>query len=134
MNDVTDVSTFDTASLIFPQSSILYFPIVVRSMYWRHRDGQMVTVDDNKVILRRDETTSKPMQLAVVSRTYKVVHNRELFPAIEKKLASLIEPRYLRSVVVHDEMAFMVATVTAITSSQTCECSSALRRSHSASS
>lgn len=104
--DDGNVAAFNTAALIFPQESILYFPIVIRTMYWRHRSGQMVAVDDHKIILRRDEHTSKPVQLSIVGRGYKIVHNRELFPAIEAKLAELIEPRYLRSVQTHDEMSY----------------------------
>ena len=104
--DDGNVTTFNTAALIFPQESTLYFPIVIRSMYWRHRDGQMVAVDDHKIILRRDEHTSKPVQLSIVGKSYRIVHNRELFPAIEQRLVELVEPQYLRDVKVHDEMSY----------------------------
>lgn len=105
MTQVTPLNTSrELAARIFPQESILYFPVVERPDGWLDKHGVWHKNDANKHLVRM--IGEVPHSMSVVGSGYKNVLARELFPAIQLELVQAVKPEYLRDVQVRDKMAY----------------------------
>ena len=85
------------------KDSLIMFPIATRSLGWQKADRGFELFGSHKAIIRI--LYGAPRVLNVVSNTYNVVHNRELFSAIENTMTTLISPSGLAGVKIIDSVA-----------------------------
>lgn len=85
---------------MFNPDSPIFFPVALREAAFKDKHGNFHVVPKRKAIVR--ELGGKPITLAFVTDTFNLVHNQELFEAIEHQLAPMIA---YNSVVVHDDVS-----------------------------
>jgi hypothetical protein len=83
------------------QSPVL-FPVALRDVGWKRRDGTYDPIHGSKAIVRLNETGTSAYPLSVVSNTYKLVTNRELFDAVEQTFISRMSTDTLTGVQITD--------------------------------
>jgi len=86
--------------------SPLLFPVGLRNAGWEKRDGSFERIPANRVIVRLTQDGTSAFPLSVVSSTYKLVHNRELFNAIEDTMVATLPTAALAGVQVSDKIAY----------------------------
>jgi hypothetical protein len=87
-----------------PAGSKLFFPVGERQLGWQRRDGTYEPLNTHKSIIRLSLDGKSAHTINVVSRTYKLVHNRELFTAIEDAMCTEIGDAGIKGVVVKDSI------------------------------
>ncbi len=87
-----------------PQSSIL-FPVGERGVGWQTRTGGYEQSKDHKAIIRVNAAGDGAQLLNIVGSTYKLVHNRELFTAVEDAMISEMTSDQLDGVEVKDKVS-----------------------------
>lgn len=94
-------------SYVFPPlSDALSFPVIERSIGWHSgKTDQWYPTEGHKMLLRT-RGVHVPTKLAIVGDNYKVVNNSELFPYIEKGMASVMTPDQMHGVTVRDKSAY----------------------------
>ena len=87
-----------------PSSPIL-FPVGERPVGWQRRDGSFQKTVTHKAIIRLNEKGDNAQMLNIVGSSYKIVHNRELFTAVEDAMKTEMLPEHLKDVRVQDRVA-----------------------------
>ena len=87
-----------------PASPIL-FPVGERNVGWQQRDGAYRRTPEHKAIIRLNEKGDNAQILNIVGSGYKLVHNRELFTAVEDAMISEMPPGDLSGVQVRDRVS-----------------------------
>ena len=87
-----------------PTSPIL-FPVGERRVGWERRDGSFQKTASHKAIIRLNEKGDNAQLLNIVGSSYKIVHNRELFKAVEDAMHKEMLPEHLKDVQVKDRVA-----------------------------
>lgn len=106
-----NVTTYDsgarTAATDFfgTQSSSLYFPVVERQVGWQSRADVWHKHDEHKALVRV-MPHNEPHVLSVVGKNYKLIKNRELFPAIEQVFMNELSAEQRDNVTVRDTMSY----------------------------
>lgn len=89
----------------------IFFPVVERPLDIRCRDAEDLTktrhvpASTHKAICRPDGFSDEPILLGVVGSGYKIVHNSELFSAVEEAIEKGIPPHLREGAVVHDKVS-----------------------------
>lgn len=83
----------------------LYFPVGERRIGWQMRDGSYTATHDYKAIIRMNPNGDGAQLLNVVGHSYKLVHNRELFTAVEDAMRQEMLPEHLADVQVKDQVS-----------------------------
>lgn len=83
----------------------LYFPVAERKVAWQMRDGSFTPTTSHKAIIRVSPDGSRPYLLNIVGGSYKLVHNRELFLAVENAMHEEMLPEHLHDVQVTDRIS-----------------------------
>jgi len=87
-------------------SSPIMFPVSERKIGWQMKDGTFMPTDTHKAIVRVDpRNTDRAHVINVVNRTYKMIHNRELFNTIQNAMIERIPPDKLSGVEVLDRVS-----------------------------
>ena len=87
-----------------PESKIL-FPVGERKIGWQKRDGSYMETPAHKAIIRLNEKGDNAILLDVVGRRYKLIHNRELFTAVEDAILSVVPYDQIEDVQVKDKVS-----------------------------
>ena len=87
-----------------PQS-LLFFPVGERRVAWETRNSGFEPTRSHKAIIRLNEKGDSAILLNVVGSTYRLVHNRELFHAVEQAMKEEMLPAHLHDVQVTDSLA-----------------------------
>lgn len=101
-NSVPESNPF--AKFNTPNSPIL-FPVGERSVGWQMRDGTYQRTASHKSIIRLNQKGDAAQLLNIVGAGYKLVHNRELFTAVEQAMVDEMLPEHLVDVKVTDRVA-----------------------------
>jgi hypothetical protein len=83
----------------------LYFPVGERRVAWETRQGTFEPTRSHKAIIRLSPDGTSAMPLNVVGASYKLVHNRELFTAVETAMHDEMLPEHLADVQVMDKVS-----------------------------
>ena len=87
-----------------PASSLM-FPVGERQVGWERRDGSFQKAPSHKAIIRLNQQGDNAQLLNIVGNNYKLVHNRELFMAVEDAMKVEMLPHHLKDVQVKDKVA-----------------------------
>lgn len=87
-----------------PSSPIL-FPVGERKVGWQTRSGSYEYAHTHKAIIRLNQAGDGAQLLNIVGASYKLIHNRELFNALETAMIAEMLPEHLRDVRVSDKVA-----------------------------
>lgn len=87
-----------------PASNVM-FPVGERKVGWQRRDGSYDDTANYKAIIRLNKEGNNAFLLAIVGANYKLIHNRELFTAIESAMISEMLPEHLDGVQVKDRVS-----------------------------
>jgi len=87
-----------------PDSKIL-FPVGERAVGWQARHGGYEKSSDHKAIIRLNQAGDGAQLLNIVGSTYKLVHNRELFTAVEDAMMTKMQSSQLEGVEVKDKVS-----------------------------
>jgi len=87
-----------------PASPIL-FPVGERAVGWQMRDGSYQRTNTHKAIIRLNQRGDAAQLLNVVGSGYKLVHNRELFSAVEHAMMNEMTISSLHDVRVTDKVS-----------------------------
>lgn len=87
-----------------PASPIL-FPVGERPVGWQTRSGAYEATPGHKAIIRLNQRGDGAFLLNIVGANYKLVHNRELFTAVEDAMQQEMLPEHLKDVQVTDSVA-----------------------------
>lgn len=104
MNVVSIAGTREPAIKLSPAESPLYFHAAERPLYWRDRFGGYHESPDHKQIVRTSD--NGPLPLAVVSKSYKVLQNADLFNALDAEIIDKIPHDKLQNVVIKDSLSY----------------------------
>lgn len=85
--------------------SPILFPVEERRVGWEQLESphRFITARSHKAIVRTDKAA--PMFLNIVGSGYKIVHNKELFSAVEDAMLNEMLPEHLEGVQVRDRIA-----------------------------
>ena len=100
-----DVSTNVFTPYNTPHSPLM-FPVGLRRLAWEGRDGTHKPVGSHHALIRLTEDGRGADVLNVVSSTYKLVHNRELFGVVEDTLTREMPASAINGVMVKDKVAY----------------------------
>lgn len=89
-------------SALFNPDSKLYFPVSKRSVYYPDDNQKMVPSPTHAALVRDDDGT----QLEIVGKDYAILHNTDLYPAIETSLLENIDPKFLEGLVTKESMSY----------------------------
>lgn len=88
------------------QNSKIMFNVGERAVGWRRRDGSYTSVSSHKAIIRTaEDDDSAVLVLNIVGSTYKLIHNRELFGAVEDTLRKNMHGDALQGVMITDKVS-----------------------------
>lgn len=87
-----------------PSSPIL-FPVGERRVGWERRDGSFERTASHKAIIRLNQRGDAAQLLNIVGVSYKIVHNRELFSAVEDAMKRNMLPEHIHDVQVQDKVS-----------------------------
>lgn len=87
------------------EQSPLYFHVAERECDWRDKNGKHHPTD-KKALIRAGDINYLPRCLAVVNKSWKLVQNYELFPAVDEHVNNFFMEEELRDMQVTDEMAY----------------------------
>jgi len=85
--------------------SPLFFPVGERKVGWETRSGMYERTPSHKAIIRLSPRGDSAMLLDIVGGNYRLVHNRELFYAVEQAMRDEMLPEHLKDVQVVDRVA-----------------------------
>ena len=85
--------------------SPLMFPVGERKVGWLQRDGAYRETKGHKAIIRLNKQGDNAQLLNIVGSSYRLVHNRELFTAVETAMEAEMLPEHLHDVRVHDRVS-----------------------------
>jgi hypothetical protein len=83
----------------------LFFPVGERKVAWETRHGGFEPTNSHKAIIRLSPKGDSAMLLNIVGAAYKLVHNRELFSAVEQAMHDEMLPEHLLGVQVADRVS-----------------------------
>lgn len=83
----------------------LFFPVGERKVAWETRQGGYQQTNTHKAIVRLRPDGSSVRLLNIVGNSYRLVHNRELFHAVETAMADEMLPEHLRDVQVKNRVS-----------------------------
>lgn len=83
----------------------LFFPVGERRIAWETRNGAYEQTRSHKAIIRLNPKGDGAILLNVVGANYKLVHNRELFSAVETAMVDEMLPEHLHDVQVADQVS-----------------------------
>lgn len=96
-NDGNPFAKYDT-----PDSPIL-FPVAERKVGWQMKDGSYMPTTTHKALVRVDpRNPTRAFVINVVTDTYKLIHNRELFSVIQQAMLDHVPLSNLMGVQVTD--------------------------------
>lgn len=98
-------SPSDPFSKFNTPSSPILFPVGERPVGWQRRDGTYDTTQTHKAIIRLNQRGDNAVLLNIVGSNYRIVHNRELFSAVEDAMQDEMLPEHLHGVQVKDKVA-----------------------------
>jgi hypothetical protein len=81
------------------------FPVGERKVGWLQRDGEYRAAPGHKAIIRLNARGDNAHLLNIVGGNYKLVHNRELFTAVEAAMLREMLPEHIRDVRVTDRVS-----------------------------
>ena len=87
------------------KNNTLFFPVAERDLGWHRRDGTYDKMVTHKAIIRLSDDGKSASAINVVNKTYKLVHNRELFTGIEDTMCNEMGLPAIRDVAVKDSIA-----------------------------
>jgi hypothetical protein len=87
------------------ERSPILFPVGERNVGWQQRDGAYRRTPEHKAIIRLNQQGDNAHILNIVGATYKLIHNRELFTAVEDAMLSEMPPDNFTGVMVKDRVA-----------------------------
>jgi len=87
------------------EQSPLMFPVALRRVGWQKRDGTYDPIPGNKCIVRLNREGTNAYPLSVVSNTYKLVTNKELFTTVEDAFVANLPASSLKGVQVQDQIS-----------------------------
>jgi len=105
MLDVIQGGMFNPFDKYNTPASPILFPVGERNVGWQQRDGAYRRTPEHKAIIRLNEKGDNAQILNVVGSGYKLVHNRELFTAVESAMTSEMPPEHIRDVLVKDRVS-----------------------------
>src|SRR5215472_1585881 len=79
-------------------TSPLFFPVGERRVGWETRDGRFEPTRSHKAIIRLAPKGDSAIMLDIVGGNYRLVHNRELFHAVEQAMRDEMLPEHLQDV------------------------------------
>jgi hypothetical protein len=79
------------------------FPVVERPVFWRAKTGEFNPALSHKAIVR--SLNGEPRMLNVVGQSYKLIHNRDLFQAVEEVIEHEVPEQLLQDIKVTDKVA-----------------------------
>lgn len=85
--------------------SPILFPVALRQVGWRKRDGNYDPIVGNRAIVRLNGQGNDAYALSVVSSTYKLVTNRELFTTVEDAMIEYLPSAVISTVDVTDRVS-----------------------------
>jgi hypothetical protein len=85
--------------------SPLMFPVGERKVGWLQRDGEYRETKGHKAIIRLNKQGDNAQLLNIVGSSYRLVHNRELFVAVETAMEQEMLPEHLHDVQVQDRVS-----------------------------
>jgi len=85
--------------------SPLMFPVGERKVGWLQRDGNYRETKGHKAIIRLNKQGDNAQLLNIVGASYRLVHNRELFVAVEDAMMQEMLPEHLHDVQVTDRVS-----------------------------
>lgn len=100
IGEITPFTPYNT-----PDSPIM-FPVGLRQVAWQTRAGQYENLAGHKALIRLSPDAKSASVLAVVSDSYRIVHNRELICRVEDTLMKELPERALKDVRVTDKVAY----------------------------
>ncbi len=86
-------------------ASPLMFPVGERKVGWLGRNGSYQPAPGHKAIIRLNQKGDNAQLLNIVGGTYKLVHNRELFTAVEGAMVREMLPEHIMDVRVSDRVS-----------------------------
>lgn len=98
----TDNTVFDQFNT---PASPLMFPVGERKVGWLGRDGNYQPATGHKAIIRLNQQGDAAQLLNIVGGSYKLVHNRELFTAVEGAMIREMLPEHMTDVQVTDKVS-----------------------------
>jgi len=105
MLDVIQGGMFNPFDKYNTPASPILFPVGERNVGWQQRDGAYRRTPEHKAIIRLNEKGDNAQILNIVGSGYKLVHNRELFTAVEDAMISEMPPGDLSGVQVRDRVS-----------------------------
>jgi hypothetical protein len=87
------------------QNSKIMFKVGERKVGWQQRDGAYTPVNSHKAIIRTTEDGTGVLVLNIVGSTYKLVHNSELFSAVEDTMRKKMHGDALHGVMITDKVS-----------------------------
>ena len=102
---ITAATVNDPFSRFNTPSSPILFPVGERHVGWQRRDGSYQPTTSHKAIIRLNEKGDNAALLNIVGASYKLVHNRELFTAVEDAMRGEMLPEHLQDVKVTDSVS-----------------------------
>lgn len=100
IGEITPFTPYNT-----PNSPIM-FPVGLRCVGWQTRAGQYENLLGHKALIRLSPDGRSASVLAVVSDSYRIVHNRELICRVEDTLMKELPARALDGVRITDKVAY----------------------------
>jgi len=86
-------------------NSVILFPVGERGVGWQMRDGSFQRTNSHKAIIRLNQRGDAAQLLNIVGSGYKLVHNRELFSAVETAMQDEMLPEHLHDVRITDRVS-----------------------------
>jgi hypothetical protein len=91
-------------SIDTPDSPIM-FPVGVRKVSWIGRNGEANDIESHRALVRLNKTGDSARVMAVVTDSYKLVHNRELFEQVNEAITEVVPAHHLVHAYCVDEVA-----------------------------